>query len=263
LSAGALRGWAFLTVCASFAQAGFAAAEPCVSDTFDRPLPRATNVLTRRVDIPSPQFPGLWQEGIIGGYFYTLFANGEGVLQATPDEPGWAINIICDEAAKTCERVPEGLPAPADALAIVDLLERCYISPETAQDIVQPTVVASPEPIVEPVSEPTPVSEPITVADPTTAAEPTPVAEATSAPTTEPPPPSIPCGLNAIPEGAEGITVQRLLLLGGADPGPIDGFPGNRTRTAIVELLGEKAADMPIPAAIITLDQLLCESKPK
>ncbi|WP_197087250.1 hypothetical protein [Pseudorhodobacter wandonensis] len=164
--------------------------------------------------------------------------------------------------------MPEGLPAPADALAIIDLLERCFIAPETAQDIVQPTVVTSPEPIVEPVSEPapvseaTPVAEPAPVSEPTTAAEPTPTAEATSAPTTEPPAPPVPCGLNAIPEGAEGITVQRLLLLGGADPGPIDGFPGKRTRTAIVELLGEKAADMPIPATIIALDQLLCGEKP-
>jgi hypothetical protein len=204
-------------------------------------------VVTRHVDIPSPQFPGLWQEGVIGGYFYTLFANGEGVLQAAPYEPGWAINIICNETAKTCERMPEGLPAPADALAIVDLLERCFIAPETAQDIVQPAVVTSPEPVVEPVSKPVP----------------TPVAGATPEPTTESPAPSIPCGLNAIPEGAEGITIQRLLLLGGADPGPIDGFPGNRTRTAIIELLGEKAADMPIPAAIVALDQLLCRAKPK
>jgi hypothetical protein len=31
----------------------------------------------------------------------------------------------------------------------------------------------------------------------------------------------------------------------------------------VIELLGEKAADMPIPAAIVELDQLLCRAKPK
>lgn len=214
-------------------------------------MPGATNVVTRRVDVPSPQFPGLWQEGVIGGYYYKLFANGEGVLQAAPDTPDWAINIICDEVANTCEKVPEGTPAPPEALAIVDRLERCFVAPETAQEIPPPPVVAPPEPLAvglptaaEPALEPTP-----------------PVVEAIPAP--EPAPPLVPCGLNAIPAGAEGITLQRLLVLGGANPGPIDGFPGKRTRTAIIELLGETGADMPVPAAIVALDQLLCKPKPE
>lgn len=197
-------------------------------------MPGATNVVTRQVDVPSPQFPGLWQEGVIAGYFYMLFANGEGVLQSARDAPDWAITFTCDEATKTCETVQERNEAPADAAAIKERLERCFIAPETAGE---PIASAAPPQILEALAPDTlPVK-------------------------TEAPP--SPCGLGAVPEGPQGKTLQRLVVLGGADPGPIDGFLGKRTQAAIVELLGQKAQTMPIPEAIIALDQLLCGQKIK
>jgi hypothetical protein len=70
--------------------------------------------------------------------------------------------------------------------------------------------------------------------------------------------PSLPCGLQAIPQGPEGITLQRLLVLGGVSPGRLDGYPGKRTRAAMVQLLGPDAWGMPIPEAIAALNTLLC-----
>jgi hypothetical protein len=296
-----LNRWAALTVCAGLVQAGVAAAAPCVSEAFDQPMPGATSVVTRRADVPSPQFPGLWQEGVFGGYFYALFANGEGALQAAPDSPEWVITFVCDEFAKTCERVQEGGEPPPDTAALVDRLERCFISPETAGEPIAPP---APPPVVEaPITEVAPVAPVpeasvdtpmpdaplpmVVVPEPDTAptpaeAPPPPSTEApveaaapaaekpveTVAPEADPAPVTVvavqeppPCGLATLPQGPDGITLQRLVVLAGANPGPIDGFPGKRTRAAIIELLGERGATLPVDEAIIALDQLVCAPK--
>ncbi len=215
---------ALFGVCALLAQTSIAEAEPCVSAAFDQPVPGAVSVVTHRVDVPSPQFPGLWQEGVLGGYFYTLFANGEGLLQSSRKNPDWQITFTCDDETKTCVRSHQGSPAPAETAVIADKLEQCLVSPQSVKEVAAPAPQKTP-----------------------------PVVDATSPAFTPPP-----CGLKAIAAGAEGITLQRLLVLGGADPGPIDGYPGKRTETAIVELLGAEGANLSIADAIVALDQLLC-----
>jgi hypothetical protein len=199
-------------------------------------------VVTRRVDVPSPQFPGLWQQGLIGGYFYTLFANGEGLLQSSRETPDWAITFSCDAETGTCNRTQSEGTAPAEASAIVHQLEQCMNGIEVTTEPPAPQVAEPPAPTVEEPPAPT-VTEPI---------EPT-VVEAA-------PPP---CGLKAIPEGAEGLTVQRLVVLAGADPGPLDGYPGKLTQTAIAQLLGPKANGLSLADTIIALDQLLCSGAAK
>lgn len=101
-----------------------AVAEPCVSATFDVPLPGAIDVVTRHADVPSPQFPGLWQEGRLEGYFYTLYANGEAVLKSRRNAPAWEFKVVCDAEQVDCSISVNGLP-PDDAKPLADVLALC------------------------------------------------------------------------------------------------------------------------------------------
>lgn len=197
-----------------------AVAEPCVTETFDRPVPGATNVVTRHVDVPSPQFPGLWQEGEIEGYFYAIYANGEGSVQPSRTLPEWSITFSCDVITETCTRARQGGLPPAGADRVTDILEQCFFPRKAAQE-----QSLRPPGVEEPAVEPAPPT----------------------------------CGAVALPQGEPGITLQRLLVLVGADPGPIDGYPGQRTRDAMVQILGLQSTNMSIVDAINALNTLLCE----
>ncbi|MGO4906917.1 hypothetical protein ACEN2J_01150 [Pseudorhodobacter sp. W20_MBD10_FR17] len=459
-----------LVVCATLAQAASATAEPCVTETFAVPLPGAVNTVTQQADVPSSQFPGLWQKGVIDGYYYTMFANGEAVLQNAPDAPDWVLTTTCDAAEQICARIAEGNPAPANTAAILDRIEDCFM-PEVAKAAAEAAAKAKAEAeakkqaeakakadaeakkaaeakakaeaeakkqaeakakvdaeakkqaeakaateakakaeaeakklaeakakadaeakkqaeakaaaeakakaeaeaeakklaeakakadaeakklaeaeaeakklaeakAAQAAADPAAVQQTATAVAPNVAAgtgtgantvqaapvavqpvrQAQVVAPATVAPATvattavaqcatnplqvqlqvqllAPDPvtvatvnlsaaaaqlgtapvltglpqdctvaptivatatPTVPCGVNAIPQGPEGITVQRLLVLAGANPGRIDGFPGRRTRNAIVELLGAEGRTMPIPEVITALNQRLC-----
>lgn len=204
---------------AGFIHANGAVAEPCVTATFDRPVPGASDVVTRQVDVPSPQFPGLWQEGNLDGFFYALYANGEGLLQPSRTSETWQISIRCDDSAARCDLDEVGDPSP-EAVKTAQFLGECLLQ-----------------------------------SDPTDAV----VVEATTE--TEPSPEALPCGLEAIPTGGIGITLQRLINAAGGDPGPIDGFPGELTRTALVGILGDEALSMDDATAVAALDALLCQSQ--
>jgi hypothetical protein len=102
------------------------AAAPCVSKTFDRPLPGAMNVEWHVSDVPSAQFPAFWQNGIINGYDYTLFAPADGLLRSTDAIHDWEITITCNASAQTCEMTRDGDPPP-DVESVSRLIGQCLL----------------------------------------------------------------------------------------------------------------------------------------
>lgn len=194
---------------------GAAFAEPCVGPAFDVSLPGAQNVATRYADVPSPQFPGLWQEGNIEGYFYTLFANGEAILKSGRRSSEWDVRVLCEAGQEACVIIANGA-LPADANRLADVLGRCLQGKH---------LKSSPKPEV-------------TIA----------------------PKPEIACGLKQVENGPDGMLLQRLLVVAGVDPGPVDGLVGGGTRKALVEVLGAASNDLDIPAAVAALDRFLCET---
>ncbi len=101
--------------------------ETCVGPTFDVPFPGASEVRMRYVDVPAAQFPGSWQEGMIDGQFYQIFANKLAVLQDGPTAPAWSINVNCQVSPCTITAV--GSP-PATALPTAISLEQCLVPTE-------------------------------------------------------------------------------------------------------------------------------------
>ena len=260
-----------------------AAADPCVGASFDRPLPGATGVVTRRADVPSPRFPGVWQEGVISGYGYQIYANGEATIKDIGPEPAWSVSVLCEPGAESCSQTAEGDP-PAAALRVADMMGQCFIAPETVKAPLPP----APEPekvapetdgwALDPSGSEEPDGPDTTgrpeTPDPSERELPPPVSdtpvalpplpplvpveeEVEEAPLADETPPA-PCGVASMPEGAPGLTLQRLIVEAGADPGPLDGFPGRRTRAALAEILGPSAAALSNEEAIAALDALLC-----
>lgn len=203
---------------------GSAVSKPCVGAAFDLALKGANAVVTRRADIPSPRFPGVWQEGELNGFFYALYANGEGVLQTTRQSKDWQVTLLCDQAAKTCDRVETGTP-PVQALDTVVTLKHCLLGTKR-----KPVA-----PVTAPVSAP--VQAPLTSAKPVV-----PVA----------------CGLALLPTQDAAKTLQRLLAMAGADPGPIDGLIGPLTNAATAKALGPQSASLSVAQKIAKLDADIC-----
>lgn len=134
-----------ISIAISFAlmcTAQIAQAEPCVSATFDKPLEGASGVITRQVDVPSPQFPGLWQEGILNGYFYAIYANGEAEVKAARSAQDWALKVSCSAAQDDCDRSQTGTP-PEDAKATLQILQQCLAG------VVAPSPASAPDPAPE------------------------------------------------------------------------------------------------------------------
>lgn len=222
------------------------AAEPCVGAGFDIPFPQARGVETRHVDVPSPRFPGLWQQGTLLGYPFKIYGNGEAALSAGGPEPQWDIAIRCDLHALDCTQESLGTP-PQEALILAERLGLCFIAPNRLGAAEVPAPAAAP---VAPQTEGWALTPPPPLSPPTQPAESTPD-RSTNVPTAA-------CGVAALPEGTPGMTLQRLLAAAGGEPGPIDGFPGARTRAALIEVLGTGAANLEIEQAIAALDQVLC-----
>lgn len=242
--------------------AGQAAAEACVGAAFERPFPGATGVETRHADVPSPRFPGLWQQGRINGDRFILYANGEATLIDGASEPAWTISVQCDLDAGTCTESAEGSP-PEAAMQVARQLGRCFVAPD---EVTAPVVPPPPPAPVAPPTEgwalvPGSGAVPAEPEDTTVEPTPAPAPEVTEpAPEPEPEPAAPPCGLATIPEGAPGLTLQRLLVEAGADPGPLDGLPGRMTRSALAQVLGDDARTLEIADAITALDAFLCKT---
>jgi len=195
-------------------------AEPCVSATFDKPLEGASSVITRQVDVPSPQFPGLWQEGILNGYFYAIYANGEAELKAVLEPQEWTLKVNCTADAEGCAKSQTGTPPP-EANATLAILEQCLGGAVVPQAPEAPNV--------------TEVAE---------------VAEVVKAP----------CGLQTVAEGADGEVLQNLIVAAGKDPGPVDGIIGAKTLDALVEILGPSSRSLGVREAVTALDAFLCDA---
>lgn len=245
-----------LIVCTAASGAG---AETCVGAHFGTPFPGATDVDVRRVDVPSSTFPGIWQEGRINGYFFQIWANGEALLQPSETAPDWNASVICQ--GDDCQRGVTGTP-PADALEVLQELETCL------NDATYAGRPAAVDPAPDDPSPETPISSDETdpdndlgdvgALDP--AVEPnSPTADETnSVPPAALDPDPAPCGLANIPDGPPGLTLQRLLVEAGADPGNLDGLPGPRTYRALFDVLGAEAERTTIEAAIERLNTVVC-----
>lgn len=210
-------------------------ATPCVGSDFTTPFPGASNVTTHVVDVPSPRFPGFWQEGTKDGYFYTLFANGDAVLTAGRDST-WQIAYGCDAALGECAAQIEGTP-PDAAMQVAEQLKQCMLEGEVSQPVEEP----EPAPV-----EAAPSEE-----------------EVASDPSVEPVPPIPPqvsetCIVDTIDDENPTRQLQRMLVEAGADPGPLDGIPGAMTTNALIGILGETAAQLPTEDAIVALRELIC-----
>lgn len=216
-------------------------------------------VETRHVDVPSPNFPGLWQEGFILGYFYQIFANDEAVLAQAKSEPDWSISITCMD--EICHRVIVGRPDEGTA-NIADLLASCLRDPNLSTEAIEKELSLS-EQATSKEGQTHALTQPLLAsgAEGNSEAVEQEAGENNTALThaedieiaTTPP-----CGLAVIPEGTPGLTVQRLLVLAGADPGPIDGIPGRMTRAALREVLGKSQSVLSLRKMIFELDALLC-----
>jgi hypothetical protein len=108
--------------------AASANAEPCVGPAYDRPFPGAVDVTMHYADVPAAQFPGIWQDGMIEGHFYQIFANRLAVLKADRTAPVWSINLNCQQ--RPCTITAAGNP-PATALSTSSRLKQCLEPPES------------------------------------------------------------------------------------------------------------------------------------
>lgn len=216
------------------------AAAPCVGTTFDLPFPDATNVETRLADAPSPQFPGIWQEGLISGWPYRLFANGDGDLRSDPNTPLWEIAFICQSNEEACSVTQKGT-LPDGAARVATNLQNCMLG--------LPLVTAFPVPAPDPVAE----LQPETELENETADESAVEIIGSEDVTPEP------CGVALVSGRSNIADLQELITLAGEDAGPADGIMGPQTRDALTNVIGETAANLDVPEAIAQLDKLLCE----
>ena len=205
------------------------AAEPCVSSTFNQPLPGATQVETHVSDVPSAQFPGFWQDGIIDGYAYTIFASAEGTLRPTDIREEWAIEITCDLAEQACQTNHTGTP-PQGTQTVSKLIGKCLLGAE----------LVTPEPELPPEFEAAPVL-------------------AVAAPASEETEQTTVCAAATVDEANEIASLQRLLILVGEDPGMVDGILGSRSLAAIEAFSSRASTSRTVPEVIALLQVHLCQ----
>lgn len=200
-------------------------AAPCISSTFDVPLPDAVNVIVNYADVPSPLFPSVWQEGLINGLPYAIFSNGEGYLKPSFSSEDWHMSFSCGRGSCTTTLV--GTP-PKEAVEQLAELTSCVLGKASpSKGISERKSIASHESVNEPIKE-------------------------ASADDQEK------CLLNDDRHDVDGFQLQRLLVEAGSDPGPIDGSVGKLTRKALKEVLGNSAVEMNLAQAINALKQVNC-----
>lgn len=317
----------FLAGLAALSIAAPVHATSCLGPALEIPFPTAQGVETRRADVPAPRFPGVWQDGVVQGFAYRMFANGDATLAPMSSQATWQVIVQCDLPQAKCTQAVDGTP-PEEALRVAELLKQCFLDPGkvTAEAVrpPPPPPLPPPPPPPEPEAPVTQPSEDAAAAPEATAPTPQPPGWALAAPSeggqprrqaaqenipaplpplvpqAAPPPaqtgavpasnpapsdpvpedpvptdppvevsseqaaqetatPPAPCGLATLPEGERPVlTLQRLLLLAAANPGPLDGIPGRRTRRALVQVLGTEATNLPVGDAIAALDEKLC-----
>ncbi len=209
----------------SCAYTSMAWAEPCVGPGFDRPLPGAINVQARLMDVPSARMPGLWQEGSILGHSYRLYANNEATLKPFEAEATWQISIDCTSG--DCRQSTTGTPDDG-VVRIATVLGACLLGKDVVpNDFLPPIEIA--------VEKPSPAK---VIEDP-----------------------KEPCGLAKVAQSDQPeLLLQRLLVVAGSNPGPVDGIDGPRTRAALVAVIGAEGEDLDAQDAVQRLNQSLCEN---
>jgi hypothetical protein len=202
-------------------------ANPCISSSFDVPLPGAVDVIVSYADVPSPLFPGVWQEGVINGLPYAIYSNGEGYLKPSLSSEDWHMSFSCGR--DSCTTTLVGSP-PKEAVEQLEELTSCVLGKAPARkDISGRKSIASYESINEPIEEASTEDQEN-------------------------------CPLNDDRRDVDGFQLQRLLVEAGSDPGPIDGTVGKLTRKALIEVLGSSAAEMNLGQAINALRKINCIS---
>ncbi|WP_242650963.1 peptidoglycan-binding domain-containing protein [Yoonia tamlensis] len=201
-----------------------------MSATFDRSFPHATGVESFIADVPSAQFPAFWQTGLIDGYQYRLFSNGEGEIKASDPNQDWVVEIACETAGQSCDITVDG-DAPTEALQIADTITQCLLSSEitlartTPENPIVDTTVTSQENVVAPQNSETEIA----------------------------------CGVATVNEANDVATMQRLLILLGEDPGPVDGVLGPASFKAMGAFVDDSNWNTSIKNVISALDALHCE----
>lgn len=233
-------------------------ADPCVGATFDRPMDGAIDVVSYVSDVPSSQFPAFWQEGRLGGFGYKMFASSEAQVRSLDPVQDWGISVACDVADKTCAVTQEGSPPP-EAIAASNRIGQCLLGEQTTvepREQLEPTPpqTASQSQEQIPALQADEAAVEVSVAAPTNQTvvpRPRPIANVT---------PSATCGSGTLNEATEIATLQRLLVMAGEDPGPVDGFLGPKSFAAMEIFVEGANWDTSIVDVIALLDARLCGS---
>lgn len=271
-----------------------AMAEPCVGASYAVPLPGASEVERMYADVPSPTYPGLWQEGRVAGYVYWIFSNLSATLADRGESPDWAVDLRCGGDPVVCTRNRVG-PVPERAEPVAEEIAACLRGDVVNESVLsQPSAMMDGLPLTALPANGAPMDSnaglataaALAMGDPVwQAPDPGPSPDGPDRPSaqsdrstglpgedvggeaTRPDArlgvslqPADECGLGGVPrEGASVLVLQRMLDSAGHEIGSIDGLMGPRTRMALDAELGSGSADMSIEAAITALDAAFCD----
>ena len=230
------------------ASPAFAAVTPCIGPALDLPLPGSQDARQVSADVPSAQFPGLWQQGTVDGLIYRIFGDGTAVLSDDLGAPQWQLRIDCSTSA--CRSETTGIPERgADRIAAV--LARCLSGQQVTESELRRDAPDFPTGI--PGQLPDQGRALGSAAALAAAAGATP-----SLTPAAPAEPAYRCRSDASLLGeTPAQTLQRLLKAVGHDPGPDDGVLGARSRAALRAALGNGHED-DVEGATLRLQAKLC-----
>lgn len=207
-------------------------AESCVSSTFDKPLPGATDVELRMADVPSALHPVIWQEGSLSGHFYKLFPDGTGSLASSQTRPDWKVEITCDLKDSKCA-YNSSSNAPSSSYDVAKKIGQCLLGKKEISEEIE----ANPEALE---SEVTLKNEAIdSIKNKESKID--------------------KCEDISVPEEKPEIALQLLLVLAGTDPGPIDGIIGSSTLKALDEVWNMSDPKLNLNDAILGVKKFLCK----
>ncbi|SPF81839.1 peptidoglycan-binding domain-containing protein [Pseudoprimorskyibacter insulae] len=139
------RAAAFLS-CAFAGLVGPAWATPCVTESFDEPLPGSQGMAYNQADVPTALFPAFWQTGWVNGFYYELYPNGYALLASGQSQAAWKIEVICNFEDRVCSTTEDGF-LPKDAPDTAAMLGACLLGDKIAE-------AAPAKPVYKPFSMP-------------------------------------------------------------------------------------------------------------
>jgi hypothetical protein len=192
------------------------------------------SVVSHVSDVPSAQFPAFWQDGVVSGYAYTIFASAEGTLRPTDAFQDWEMTITCDVSAQTCEMSRVGIP-PEGAKIVARSIGQCLLGAEVETAAPFP-VTALAVPATDPVNA---ASAPDTIGTGATTAK-------------------LLCRAASVAETDDVAALQRLLIVAGENPGQVDGVLGPKSIAAIEAFSPGSSVNRTVPEVIELLETYLC-----